>query len=382
MKLKFAFILSLLLLLLVVSCSKDPRVTDMSDMEVLNNYLNIPKEPYNYSAQVVPEFFNNQFVKIQDNTPVGNAVTDWGATLGRVLFYDKNLSINNAISCASCHIQAHGFTDTIQFSKGFMGGKTKRHSMSLINARYYISGRFFWDERAATLEDQVLMPIQDAVEMGMNLDTLVRKLNRLPYYPILFKYAFGSSNISSDKISKALAQFVRSIVSYQSKYDVGRAQVNAKEDDFPNLTVDENLGKSIFMTNTDINCSGCHTTDVFIMDNPRNNGLTIDNSDKGIYVHTLKAEDEGKFKAPSLKNVALRKRFMHDGSFSSLRDVVEHYNTQLLSNPNLDSHLKDLSGNPRRMNLLPKEVDALVAFLETLTDHQIVTDPKFSSPFN
>src|SRR5690606_13559187 len=126
----------------------------------------------------------NQFIQIVDNTPADNPVTDWGATLGRVLFYDKNLSLNNTISCASCHHQQFGFTDTAILSIGFEGGHTQRHAMALTNARYYLNGRFFWDERAASLEQQVLMPVQDTVEMGMTIPQVIQRLNTKPYYPI------------------------------------------------------------------------------------------------------------------------------------------------------------------------------------------------------
>jgi cytochrome c peroxidase len=142
------------------------------------------------------------------------------------------------------------------------------------------------------------------------------------------------------------------------------------------------MGKKIFMTQTKVNCFGCHNTDVFVMDNPRNNGLYTTNTDVGIYKHTNNPIDIGKFKAPSLKNIALRKRFMHDGSLQSLEDVVNHYNFNIQANPNLDPHLQDRGTNkPYVMNLSPLEVEAVVAFLHTLTDEVIVKDPKYSSPF-
>lgn len=383
MKFKLILILGAFMFFTYISCKKvNVLPTDgKSEIEVLKESLKIPEMPYNYAAPGLPPFFSNHFVRIQDNTPAGNNVTDWGATLGRVLFYDTRLSKNYTISCASCHIQEFGFTDTSKFSKGFMGGLTKRHSMSLLNSCFYLSGRFFWDERAATLEEQVLMPIQDPVEMGMRLDSLDSRLRTTAYYPILFKYAFGSSEINSLNISKALAQFVRSMISYQSKYDIGRAMTIAKEDDFPNFSVQENIGKNIFMSNTKINCAGCHTTDVFIMDNPRNNGISISNDDEGVYVHTKDNRDIGKFKVPSLKNIAQRVNFMHDGSIRGLDGVLNHYNLMILPNPNLDIHLQDISGNPRTMNLSVDEIDALKAFLLTLTDTEITKDVKFSSPY-
>ena len=253
--------------------------------------------------------------------------------------------------------------------------------MSLINAAFYLNGRFFWDERAATLEEQVLIPLQDPVEMGMRLDTLVKRLEGTAYYPILFKYAFPDQKINADNIAKAMAQFVRSMVSFQSRYDEGLISAGNRLTNFSNFTTEENLGKNIFMTNPKVNCFGCHNTDVFIVDNPRNNGLETVNTDSGIYVHTRNPNDLGKFKAPSLKNIALRERFMHDGSISGLTAVLNHYNLGINPNPNLDSHLKDINGNPAVMNLSNTEIDALRAFLETLTDKKIIVDEKFSSPF-
>ena len=156
-----------------------------------------------------------------DNTPATNPITNAGATLGRVLFYDRFLSANNTTSCGSCHLQQLGFSDLNPVSKGFQGGFTKRHSMGLSNAKFYQRGHFFSDERAATLEDLVLQPIQDPIEMGNNLSTLIPQMAQTTYYPGLFQAAFGTPDITPDRMASALAQFIRSMVSYQSKYDQG-----------------------------------------------------------------------------------------------------------------------------------------------------------------
>jgi cytochrome c peroxidase len=383
MALKLHAIWILLLCLFYMSCKKDAEIMqNASELDVLNKHLELPSQVYAYSNPNLPAFFSNPFIKIQDNTPNSNKITNWGATLGRVLFYDTRLSYNKTISCASCHIQKFGFTDTAVKSKGFNGGLTNRHSMSLINAAYYSSGRFFWDERAESLEVQVLQPIQDALEMGMTLDSVESRLRSTEFYPILFKYAFGNSEITQESISKALAQFVRSIVSFQSPYDNARALAKDQFENFNSFTAEENLGKSIFMNRTQVNCSGCHTSDVFVVDNPRNNGLTATNSDVGVFIHTGNNADKGSFKAPSLKNSALRENFMHDGSIRGLRAVIEHYNTGIQTNPNLDPHLIDVSsGQALKMNLSPTEISALLAFLNTLTDEAIVNDDKYSNPF-
>ena len=149
-----------------------------------------------------------------DNTPAHNPVTDHGATLGRVLFYEKGLSKNNTISCASCHKQEKAFSDDAIFSEGWEGHETGRHSMGIINGKYYYSGKFFWDERVASLEQQTLMPIQDSVEMGLTLNEMEERLKGLPYYKPLFTSAFGNDEITSEKAAMAMTQFIRSIVSY------------------------------------------------------------------------------------------------------------------------------------------------------------------------
>jgi cytochrome c peroxidase len=385
MKFSIRLFLALAILVVYYSCKKDQTLPHnnkpaKSEQAILDEYLNLPVIAFNYSPSL-PDYFNNQFVKIQDNTPLSNPATDWGATLGRVLFYDKQVSMNRTTSCASCHKQEFGFTDTAQFSPGFNGGHTKRHSMALVNAKFYSDGRYFWDERAATLEDQVLKPMQDPVEMGMVLDTLVNRVQSSEYYPILFKRAFGSGTVTTENIAKALAQFIRSMVSYQSRYDEGVIATGNRLVNFPNFTTEENQGKNIYMSHQTFACFSCHNTDVFNADNPRNNGITFDNNDSGIYIHTKDPRDIGKFKAPSLKNVALRGRYMHDGSVAGLDAVIFHYNVGIQPNPQLDSHLKDIHGNPLSLNLSAAEAEALKAFLQTLTDTKIIADEKFGNPF-
>jgi len=376
----YSLMIVLASLMLMSSCKEEPSF--ISDEEILRVHLNLPSQVANYSSPQLPLFFNDQFITIQDNTPATNPTTNWGATLGRVLFYDKQLSKNNTISCASCHQQGHGFADTAQLSIGFTGGTTHRHSMALANAVYYSSGRFFWDERAATLEEQVLQPIEDSIEMGMTMPEIIQRLNETDYYPILFNNAFGSREISDERVAQALAQFIRAMISFDSKYDQGRSLVADRNEDFPNFSDQENAGKRIFMTHPIVNCFGCHNTDVFITDNPRNNGLSAFNADEGVFVRTQNPLDIGKFKTPSLKNVAVRGRFMHDGSLRTLEEVIEHYNSGIQGNPNLDLHLVDVSTKaPVKMGLTELEKSQLKAFLETLTDHTFTTDPKFSDPF-
>ncbi|MCB0640826.1 MAG: cytochrome-c peroxidase, partial [Phaeodactylibacter sp.] len=270
------------LIFTVYACQEDDALTDPVDKpdadttstdtipeyDILALNLQLPETPFNYANIQLPPFFNIPGTPNPDNTPANNQISDWGATLGRALFYDPNLSANNAVACASCHHQENALADPFVLSAGFEGGHTGRHSMSLTNSRYYPRGQFFWDERAATLEDQTLMPIQDAVEMGTKLEDLEQKLALIPYYPDLFERAFGSPEISSELIARALAQFIRSMVSFSSKYDEGFTQLtppqNPATTDFPNFTELENLGKQVFFDVNRGNCAVCHGTQHFM----------------------------------------------------------------------------------------------------------------------
>jgi cytochrome c peroxidase len=368
-------ILFFLPLLALFSCKPEtPPVTDpLAD-------LNLPETPFNYAMPNLPAHMLAPQVANADNTPANNPVTDQGATLGRVLFYDKNLSSNKTIACASCHVSTKGLSDDKALSEGFEGGQTGRNSMSLANARYYANGRFFWDERAASLEVQTLLPIQDGVEMGLTLDELIARLQDTEYYPVLFKNAFGSEAITSDKVSKALSQFVRSMISYRSKYDAGRAQVANAGDPFPNFTPQENEGKALFL-NPNIGCAACHGTDAHIAPGPRNNGLDATTTDAGVGGANGRPQDQGRFKVNSLRNIALTAPYMHDGRFTTLAQVITHYNGGVQSHPSLDPPLRLPNGQPRRLNLTVAQMAALEAFLHTLTDTEMLADEKFSSPF-
>lgn len=395
-------VLSILTAILMLGCSTDGENTIDDSIDPFSE-LNLPEDYFNYENIILPEhYLTNDFPAASqsqnaaiehDNTPSNNLTTNAGATLGRVLFYDKKLSSNGTIACASCHNQANGFSDPLVLSDGFAGGKTRRHSMGLTNARFFDSGKFFWDERAETLEDQVLMPFQDPVEMGLTLEQLEQLVSEQLYYPPLFENAFGSQTIDADKISKALAQFVRSIVSFNAKYDQGRVQVSTPLQTFPNFTTQENEGKSLFFLaqNGRINCAGCHVSEAFVGPIPNgplgtttsiNNGLdAVSTTDLGIFETTDNPNDTGKFKAPSLRNIGVRAPYMHDGRFASLEEVVDHYSTGIQNHPNLAPPLKDENENPIRYNFTVSEKAALIAFLNTLTDETMLNDEKYSDPF-
>lgn len=344
--------------------------------------LTLPTSPLNYAAPSLPLHLTTPQILGQINTPTTNPITNAGATLGRVLFHDKRLSANQTVSCSSCHQAEHGFSDPRQFSIGFDGRATDRNSMGLTNARYYLRENFFWDERAATLEDQVLLPIQNELEMGMTLDLLVTRLSAEPFYTELFTAAFGTPTVTSGRISRALSQFVRSIVSSGSKYDAGVAI------GFANFTPQENEGRQIFQGAAG-GCSRCHGSDNFVPGNAIfNNGLENPYVDKGLGEVTGLASDEGFFKVPSLRNIELTAPYMHDGRFATLEQLVEFYNSGVVNHPNLSPALRLPPGPPgspppppRRLNLTAAQKAALIAFLKTLTDTSVTSDPKFSDPF-
>lgn len=323
-------------------------------------------------------------LRAQTNAPVDNPVTDRGALLGRVLFYDTQLSRTNTRSCASCHAQGAGFSDTARFSVGIDGvTRTRAHSMRLANSRFFTSGRAFWDQRAPSFEAQALQPIHDAVEMGFDdanggLPALVARLRGLQYYRELFAFAFGDSVVSEQRISNALAQFVRSIVSVNSRFDQGFASawnpllpdsgLNAR---FPTFSDVENRGKSLFQRRINqggAGCAECHVPPTFVFD--------LDSEGNG-----LDAGESRHFKAPSLRNVALDGAFMHDGRFASLEAVVEHYNSGMQAGPALDSRFRNTDGSPIRLGLSASDKAAIVAYLRTLTDEAVALDPQFADPF-
>jgi len=352
-----------------------------------------PNNLPNYASQSIPNYIR------KDNTGA-NPITNEKAILGRVLFYDKSLSIDNTVSCASCHQQAFGFSDPTLASQGVQGGQTTRHSMRLVNTRFAVEPKFFWDERAATLEAQVTMPIQDHAEMGFsgqngrpNLNTLLTKLGGLDYYKELFQLAYGSPEVTERKIQESLANFIRSIQSFDSKYDLGRAQVGNDGAPFPNFTAQENLGKQLFLTppvfdgtGTRINggagCQGCHQAPEFdISPNSRNNGV-IRPLAQGTGLEL------GITRSPTLRDAVnatggSNGPFMHSGVFTTLQNVLGHYNNipAQAGNNNLDPRLTP-GGNLQKLNLTGAEINAIVAFLQTLSGKDVYTNEKWGSPFN
>ncbi len=337
---------------------------------------------FNYANQPIPNYIN------RDNTPNNNSITNAAATLGRVLFYDKNLSVDNTISCASCHQQANAFSDLATVSTG-VDGTTGRHSMRLAYARFGQEDSFFWDERANTLEDQTTQPIQDHIEMGFSgtngqpdLDSLIRKLSLLPYYQQLFPPAFnGNSTITETNMQLALAQFIRSIQSFDAKYDVGLSAAGGNLNaNFSNFSAAENAGKALYMNNgrNGSGCNRCHLAPSFdIVANSGNNGvITVAGGVQG-------QTDLTNTRSPSLRDVFnplgnLNGPLMHDGSFTTMDQVLTHY-SNVPGNANLDNRLQGRGG---QRNFDATERANLTAFLKTLTSEDIYTNEKWSDPFD
>ncbi|MES2487305.1 MAG: cytochrome c peroxidase, partial [Bacteroidota bacterium] len=384
----------LLVMPLLYSCSGEPDYVPIAE-ETHEDILNLPQTPYNYSDLNLPAYFlandNGALpssVNGIDNTPAGNAVTDNGATLGRVLFYDVSLSANRTTACGSCHRPEKAFADSSPFSHGLYGQPTRRNSITLVNSRFYKRGHFFYDERANTLEDQALMPVVDIREMDLTMEQITQRVQAQSYYPKLFKAAFGDSHVSNERIADALSQFMRSIVSFDSKYDAGRAQVANMVDDFPNFTIEENRGKALFLKSLDqggLACYACHTTEAFVSPNigPINNGLDLaSTTDLGAFEHYPdKPNLKGAFKIPTLRNIALTGPYMHDGRFNTLMQVIEFYNSGVQNHAQLSPFLKGGDGLPRHLNLTQEDKIALLKFLYTLNGTTIFNDPRWLDPF-
>jgi cytochrome c peroxidase len=299
------------------------------------------------------------------NIPSNNPLTVEGVALGKRLFYDPILSANNTQSCASCHIQETGFSETTQYSTGIDGIEGNRNAMPLINLGWQT--KFFWDGGANGLESQVMAPITNPIEMHETMANVVAKLNAHAEYPDLFKAAFGSDQVTSQNIMRAIAQFERTLISGNSKYDqYMRGDVL--------FTSQELNGKAIFEDMEKGDCVHCHSTGSTFSDFEfRNTGLDSIPVDEGRYMITLNASDKGKFKTPSLRNVELTGPYMHDGRFQSLLECVGHYNTEFRYAENLDPNLFFAV----KGRLSQQEMEDIVTFLKTLTDMEFVNNLEF-----
>ena len=380
----------------LLSCNKDDVYTSIPEtypavQAEFGNSIDL-NNLANYANQTIPAYIT------KDNGGL-NPISNKGATLGRVLFYDKKMSINNSISCSSCHKQDLAFGDNSVASTG-VNGTTGRHSMRLINTRFSGESKFFWDERATSLETQTTMPIRDHGEMGfsgtngdLSFNDLITKLSAINYYKELFKFVYGTEEITETKIQFALAQFIRSIQSFDSKYDAGRAAAPNDSANFNNFTAQENQGKNLFLTPPNFNatgvriagglgCAGCHRAPEFDIDpNSRNNGIIGRISGTG-------GIDVTNTRAPSLRDLVKidgtpNGQMMHTGGIVTLQNAIGHYGTINLApgNNNLDPRLMP-GGFGQQLNLTATEVNAVISFLRTLSGTDVYTNAKWSTPFN
>ncbi len=396
-KITLLFSLSSLFLVFFSSCGEDNVILENhryldNDYEIISERLNLPKEGHSYILEF-PDYYRNT------NFSVGNRPQDTDKiTLGRVLFYDTALSGDQSISCASCHIQSKGFSDVVAQSVGVEQRLTPRNSLALGSvfsfAEYYGQVNqpgipFLWDNSATTPEEQIRKALENENEMGIDINLLEDRIKNQADYKVLHKYAYGSEEIDKDNLIDAIGAFINSIASLDTKFDrafdkdlyilnLNSFSPAELPNSFTSFSNQENRGMEIYK----VSCGSCHGP---VINAPsrlaENNGLDAEiNSDLGVGEHSTLSSDHGKFKVPTLRNVALTAPYMHDGRFATLEDVVEHYSTGVKNHPNLSHDLKN-GLNPRHLNLSQSDKDALVAFLHTLTDNKLNTDDKFSNPF-
>ncbi len=385
-RIQFLSVFGTLLMLNICACSIE---TPQYDPALA---LNLPDETYDYisanqnldnlknpNTEIIGSI-NSNFpnsggfapgaIKINFETDNNDA-----ATLGRVLFYDGQLSKNNSIACASCHQQNKAFADGLGLSPGFGGKITSRNSMGFSNLA--VNNHFFWDSRQERLSGLATEPVTNHIEMGMeDMDVLIEKLKTISYYPELFEKAYGVPTIDEARFANALEQFLASITSTQSSFD------RALSNDFEDFSELEKFGMAIFFSDK-AQCASCHSGSNFAADDSNNGeySTSLGTANIGLdLVYSDNGRNEGQFKIPSLRNIAMTAPYMHDGRFNSLKEVIEHYNHNVKPHDNLDDKLQT-NGIIQTLDLNSLEVDALEAFLHTLTDEEMIRDPKFSNPF-
>ncbi len=363
---KLRLLISFLLIVgITFSCSDDP-IVDPPEEEILQDTTSYELV---YGALPSPDL------------PEDNALTVEGVKLGRMLFYEKMLSKDDSQSCASCHRQEHAFSDTTRFSIGVEGLPGKRQAMSVFNMAWN-SNEFFWDGRAHLLRDQAILPIQDELEMNETLENVIAKLTNSKMYRDQFSRAFGRDEINVDNMAKALEQFMISIVSYDSKYDQWKAGL-------VELTESEERGRLLYETEfnpffpqfSGADCAHCHGGANFENDQYMNNGLDTDENfiDLGREKATMDPLDRAKFKVPSLRNIELTPPYMHDGRFSTLEEVVNHYNEGIHPSSTVDPAILNTAATG--LFLSDDDKADLINFLKTLTDQRLITDENYSDPF-
>ncbi len=330
--------------------------------------------PYNLE---IPSHFPDMII------PADNPMTVEGVELGRFLFYEKRLSGDNTQSCASCHLPSASFSDPNQYSTGIDGIQGTRHSMALVNLGW--EDFFFWDGRKTTLETQILEPVPNPVEMHQSWKRTVEKLNADVNYRNRFFKAFGEEGIDSTKATKAIAQFIRTLISGESKFDVmykyeNNLSLNSSEQAIlQTVDVEEWAGYDLFKSLNGADCFHCHNGPLMRVKKFSNNGLMPNSfDDKGRAGVTNNPEDNYKFKVPTLRNIALTAPYMHDGRFATLDEVIEHYSSGIHMSPTIDPLIE--FGSQGGVQLDAQEKYLLKKFLLTLTDQKFVLNPNFQDP--
>jgi cytochrome c peroxidase len=313
--------------------------------------------------------------------PSHNPLTVEGIELGRYLFWDKQLSADNSISCGSCHLPEHSFSDPATFSAGVGGQIGVRNSMALVNLGW--ASFFFWDGRSATLENQVLHPVIDPIEMAENWPNVVEKIQADADYTPKFEAAFGSSCVDSVRISMAISQFLRTMVSFNSRFDqayYGPEQFTEEEWGGLQLFIQEGGDPADGLGGQwGADCFHCHggSFNFFTDHQLHNNGLDSEFTDVGAYAVSGNMLDMGRFKTPTLRNIANTAPYMHDGRFSTLEQVVDHYNSGGQPSATIDPFMKYQQGG---LQLSPQSKFNLIQFLNMLTDEEFMENPAFSDP--
>ncbi|MCB0639925.1 MAG: c-type cytochrome [Lewinella sp.] len=390
MVLRYALPTLILLSLFLSSCVEDEldirnEYYFQEEKVVLDAHLTLPETPLNYDIELPEHIFRSGLFARPMNRDL--------ATLGRVLFYDHQLSQGAEVACASCHRQELAFSDDKALSDGVNGQKSQRNAIALgsvvsfssyygVNSFGSAAIRFFWDERAGTAIEQSHMTLTNAAEMGLTMDEVVNVVRSQPYYAPLFRRAFGDNGVNQDRILAALAEFIDGMGSFESRFDEAAAKSTDGLDmsvPFVGFTAAENHGKALYLTH----CANCHSSNFGRpVKTAANNGLDVAYADQGIGALTQHSQEMGVFKVPTLRNIALTAPYMHDGRFATLEEVIEHYNSGLRDHPNLDPELRDANtGAPIQLQLSAQDKTDLIAFLQTLTDNHYVTAEKYSDPF-
>lgn len=341
---------------LLAACRKDEPTDNAADSGPVPYAVDVPSWLWDSTGHRVP-------------FPADNQSTAAGVALGRQLFYEKALSDDNTLSCGSCHKQENGFSDPRQFSIGTDGSVGTRQAMSVMDLAW--DQFFFWDGRATSLEQQAFGPVTNMIEMRNTWPVVEQRLQAHAEYPALFETAFGSPGIDSVRVVKAIAQFERSLVSFNSRFDRFRYVGDSTA-----MDESEQRGMTLFMRGA--HCVDCHRDPLMADHNLRNNGLDLVLTDLGGGVNGNPALN-GRFKVPTLRNIEVTAPYMHDGRFNTLEEVVEFYADDVqLDSPNLDNHMLPWIGG--QVDLSPEDRVDLVAFLRTLTDPQFLTNPALSNP--